>query len=52
MRASNEWAHTTLESAIEHATALARGSGDDQIVVQIVRYVGPVLPAVRVQRVR
>jgi len=35
----NDWAHTTLKDAIEHAKNLAEETNEDQIVVQIIRLI-------------
>lgn len=39
MKTNNDWAHSTLNGAIEHAKKLAEESDEDQIVVQIIRVV-------------
>lgn len=35
----NDWAHTTLNGAIDHAKKIAEETEEDQIVVQIIRVV-------------
>ena len=41
---SRDWAHPTLEEAIEHGKELAEETGEPQIVVEIVRLIKIVKP--------
>jgi len=47
----SEWAHETLEEAIEHASELARDTEKDQIIVQIIKVVRPLKAPIEVVEV-